>query len=77
MAENTFQGIEISDDLLSIITGGMTEQEKYNIDSFVYLWKKTGMSLEQVLDKFSFIEGNENADEYFDYITNYYNSIQF
>lgn len=35
------------------------------------------MSLEQVLDKFSFIEGNENADEYFDYITNYYNSIQF
>lgn len=77
MAENTFQGIEISDDLLSIIIGGMTEQEKYNIDSFVYLWKKAGMSLEQVLDKFSFIEGNENADEYFDYITNYYNSIQF
>ena len=77
MAENTFQGIEISDDLMGIITGGMTEQEKYNIDSFVYLWKKTGMSLEQVLDKFSFIEGNENADEYFDYITNYYNSIQF
>ena len=77
MAENTFQGIEISDDLLSIIIGGMTEQEKYNIDSFVYLWKKTGMSLERVLEKFSFLEGNENADEYFDYITNYYNSIQF
>ena len=77
MAENTFQGIEISDDLLSIIIGGMTEQEKYNIDSFVYIWKKTGMSLERVLDKFSFIEGNENADEYFDYITQYYNSIQF
>ena len=77
MAENTFQGIEISDDLLSIITGGMTEQEKYNIDSFVYLWKKTGMSLERVLEKFSFLEGNENADEYYDYITNYYNSIQF
>ena len=35
MAENTFQGIEISDDLMGIITGGMTEQEKYNIDSFV------------------------------------------
>lgn len=77
MAENTFQGIEISDDLLSIITGGMTEQEKYNIDSFVYLWKKTGMSLERVLEKFSFLEGNENADEYYDYITQYYNSIQF
>ena len=77
MAENTFQGIEISDDLMGIITGGMTEQEKYNIDSFVYLWKKTGMSLERVLEKFSFLEGNENADEYFDYITNYYNSIQF
>ena len=77
MAESTFQGIEISDDLMSSITGGMTEQEKYNIDSFVYIWKKTGMSLERVLDKFSFIEGNENADEYFDYITQYYNSIQF
>ena len=77
MAENTFQGIEISDDLMGIITGGMTEQEKYNIDSFVYLWKKTGMSLERVLEKFSFLEGNENADEYYDYITNYYNSIQF
>lgn len=77
MAENTFQGIEISDDLMGIITGGMTEQEKYNIDSFVYLWKKTGMSLERVLEKFSFLEGNENADEYYDYITQYYNSIQF
>ena len=77
MAENTFQGIEISDDLMGIITGGMTEQEKYNIDSFVYLWKKTGMSLERVLEKFSFLEGNENADEYYDYITQYYNSLQF
>ena len=77
MAENTFRGIEISDDLMGIITGGMTEQEKYNIDSFVYLWKKTGMSLERVLEKFSFLEGNENADEYYDYITQYYNSIQF
>ena len=77
MAENTFQGIEISDDLMGIITGGMTEQEKYNIDSFVYLWKKTGMSLERVLEKFSFLEGNENADEYYDYIPQYYNSIQF
>lgn len=77
MAENTFQGIKISDDLMGIITGGMTEQEKYNIDSFVYLWKKTGMSLERVLEKFSFLEGNENADEYYDYITQYYNSIQF
>ena len=77
MAENTFQGIEISDDLMGIITGGMTEQEKYNIDSFVYLWKKTGMSLERVLEKFSFLEGNENADEYYDYITQCYNSIQF
>ena len=77
MAENTFQGIEISDDLMGIMTGGMTEQEKYNIDSFVYLWKKTGMSLERVLEKFSFLEGNENADEYYDYITQYYNSIQF
>ena len=75
MAENTFQGIEISDDLMGIITGGMTEQEKYNIDSFVYLWKKTGMSLEKVLDKFSFLEGNENADEYYSYIIQYYNSI--
>lgn len=77
MAENTFQGIEISYDLLSIITGGMTEQEKYNIDSFVYIWKKTGMSLDQVLDKFSFLEGNENADEYYSYIIQYYNSLQF
>ena len=75
MAENTFQGIEISDDLMGIITGGMTEQEKYNIDSFVYLWKKTGMSLERVLEKFSCLEGNENADEYYDYIIQYYNSI--
>ncbi len=33
------------------------------------------MSLEQVLSKFSFLEGNENADEYFDYIIKYYNSI--
>ncbi len=55
----------------------MTELEKYNIDSFVYIWKKTGMSLEQVLDKFSFLEGNENADEYYDYVIQYYNSLQF
>ena len=53
----------------------MTELEKFNIDSFVYSWKKSGMSLDQVLSKFSFLEGNENADEYFDYIIKYYNSI--
>ena len=28
-----------------------------------------------LMDKFSFLEGNENADEYFDYIIKYYNSI--
>ena len=75
MAENEFEGNEIPEGLLDSISGGMTEQEKYNIDSFVYLWKKTGMSLERVLEKFSFLEGNENADEYFDYIIKYYNSI--
>ena len=77
MAENEFEGNEIPEGLLDSISGGMTEQEKYNIDSFVYLWKKTGMSLERVLEKFSFLEGNENADEYYDYITQYYNSLQF
>ena len=75
MAENEFEGNEIPEGLLDSISGGMTEQEKYNIDSFVYLWKKTGMSLEKVLDKFSFLEGNENADEYYSYIIQYYNSI--
>ena len=75
MAENEFEGNEIPEGLLDSISGGMTEQEKYNIDSFVYSWKKSGMSLDQVLSKFSFLEGNENADEYFDYIIKYYNSI--
>ncbi len=77
MAENEFEGVEIPEDLLNSIAGGMTAQEKYNIDSFVYIWKKTGMSLDQVLDKFSFLEGNENADEYYSYIIQYYNSLQF
>ena len=77
MAEREFEGVEIPEDLLEDIAGGMTELEKYNIDSFVYIWKKTGMSLEQVLDKFSFLEGNENADEYYDYVIQYYNSLQF
>ena len=75
MAENEFTGTEIPEDLLGAIAGGMAELEKFNIDSFVYSWKKSGMSLEQVLGKFSFLEGNENADEYFDYIIKYYNSI--
>ena len=77
MAENEFEGVEIPEDLLNSIAGGMTAQEKYNIDSFVYIWKKTGMSLDQVLDKFSFLKGNENADEYYSYIIQYHNSLQF
>ena len=75
MAENEFIGTEIPEDLLEAIAGGMTDLEKFNIDSFVYSWKKSGMSLDQVLSKFSFLEGNKNADEYFDYIIKYYNSI--
>lgn len=75
MAENEFNGTEIPEDILESIAGGMTDLEKYNIDSFVYSWKKSGMSLEKVLSKFAFLEGNENADEYFDYIIQYYNSI--
>lgn len=77
MAEDKFDGIEISDEALEAIAGGMTELEKFNIDAFVFSWKKTGMTLEQVLDKFSFLEGNEDADEYYDYIIQYYNSLQF
>ena len=75
MAEDKFIGNEIPEDLLQAIAGGMTELEKFNIDSFVYSWKKSGMTLEKVLSKFAFLEGNENADEYYDYIIQYYNSI--
>ena len=75
MAENEFIGTEIPEDLLEAIAGGMTDLEKFNIDSFVYSCKNSRMSLDQALSKFSFLEGNENADEYFDYIIKYYNSI--
>lgn len=75
MAENEFNGIEISEDMLESIAGGMTDLEKLNIEAFVHSWKSTGMTLEQVLKKFSFLEGNENADEYYDYVIQCYNSL--
>ena len=46
MAENEFIGTEIPEDLLEAIAGGMTDLEKFNIGSFVYSWKKSGMSLD-------------------------------
>ena len=77
MAENEYNGIDIPEDLLDGIAGGMTDVEKANINAFIIFGKKAGMTLEQILDKFSFLGSNENADEYYDYITQYYNSLQF
>ena len=76
MAENEYDGVDIPEDLLEGIAGGeMTDVEKANINAFIIFGKKAGMTLEQILDKFSFLGSNENADEYYDYITQYYNSL--
>lgn len=77
MAEDKFNGTDISEDILDSIAGGMTEIEKANIDAYVFFGKKSGMSLEKVLSKFDFLADNEDADEYYGYITQYYNSLQF
>ncbi len=76
MAENEYDGVDIPEDLLEGIAGGeMTDLVRFNIECFVRSWKASGMTLEQVLNKFSFVIGTEDEVEILDYVTQCYNSF--
>ena len=63
----------ISDELLESIAGGVLDDaSKYNIDALVGAFKKQGLSLDQVYERFSFVKHDDSAADIFAYIDEVY-----
>lgn len=72
MAE-IINGIEIPEELLESIAGGVLDDDsRNNIEAFVTAFKQLGMNLDEIFDQFAFARYSSDADEIFAYIEQVY-----
>ena len=69
MADNLFEGIELPDELLEVITGGVLTDEVRNVlDQAIPLLKLKGTTLERALEIFSQTEDPQLREDTLAYI---------
>ena len=75
IAMANFDGIEIPDDMLESLSGGVLDEVSYNnLKGIVVLCKQSGMSLEATLGALSYLQHTSDGDEINDLIHEFYNA---
>lgn len=70
-----FDGIEIPDDMLESLSGGVLDEVSYNnLKGIVVLCKQSGMSLDATLNALSYLQHTSDWDEINDLIHEFYNA---
>lgn len=76
MADNLFEGIELPDELLEGITGGVLTDEVRNVlDQAIPLLKQKGTTLERALEIFSLTEDQELREDSLAYIKEIWDTL--
>ncbi|MBQ3338930.1 MAG: hypothetical protein IJG82_04945 [Atopobiaceae bacterium] len=76
MADSLFEGIEIPDELLESIAGGvLTDEVRSVLDQTIPLLKQKGTTLERTLEIFSLTEDQELREDSLAYIKEIWDTL--